>query len=651
MSDMDGLVDSVDLLKSTRNNICEFLSCGTLPSWARDSVVELLSRKENGELNNRFFKTSEFGTGGIRGRTIAKILTKAELGNSNSDIPEHASVGSVFVNDFNIIRATVALFRYCKKYLNNAGLAYELPSLVIAHDTRFFSKHFCELCASTWLKLGGHCMVFDGPRSTPQLSFSVRHLGATAGVMLTASHNPWYDNGFKAYFSDGAQMVDPHASGVIREYDLVTLAEIVPFLDKDLSNVATLSKDVDFAYFKVVEETILDRDLVKNFSPTVVFTPLHGVGAVSALPLMERLAIEHSVVESQNDCDSRFSTVKSPNPENKEALKLAVKRAKSLGYEVVLATDPDGDRTAIAVKNKFGKFEYFSGNVAWSLLVDYRLLKLKELGILDPSNGDKFAIIKTFVTTPLIGKIAATFGVKCINTLTGFKWIGEKVEDYERKLTAAMKNDGGLVPNYNASSAAKRRELLLKYSTFFVFGCEESYGCLSSDIVRDKDGASAVLMLCELAAYAKRHGMNLCELRDEMFRKYGYFGESVLNIYYDGADGAEKIDNILASYRDSRPETANGVCVTKFIDFQKDQLFDEDGKKIPEQKFFFVELENGCKYAVRASGTEPKIKFYMFCEGKVSENLDSEKRRVEALLKKMKEYLERDANERAKFRA
>ncbi|MDR1256044.1 MAG: phospho-sugar mutase [Puniceicoccales bacterium] len=645
MADIERLLGSAELVESARNNIREFLSCDTLPKWARDSAIELLEKGEYTELNDRFFRTSEFGTGGIRGRTIGKVVAKAELGNSSSAVPEHASVGSVFVNDFNIIRATMALFRYCKKYLNTAGLTGE-PSLVIAHDVRFFSKHFCELCASTWLKLGGHGMIFAGPRSTPQLSFSVRYLQATTGIVLTASHNPWHDNGFKAYFSDGAQMVEPHASGVIGEYNSVALPETIPFLDKDLSNVAILGKDVDDAYLNAAEDSILDRSLLKEFSPRVIFTPLHGVGAISVAPLMERLAIEHGIVESQNDCDPRFSTVKSPNPESRDALKLAVERAESLGCDIALATDPDGDRAAIAVRNGGGNFEYFSGNVAWSLLLEYRLSKLRELGILNSANGSKIAVVKTFVTTPLIDKIAAAFGVKCINTLTGFKWIGEKMADYEQKLAAEL---GGLPANYGAISAAKRRELLLKHSTFFTFGCEESYGCLSSDAVRDKDGASAVLMLCELAAHARKQGLNLCELRDGMFRKYGYFGESVLNIYYDGADGAEKIANILRSYRNSRPGEIGGTPAVKFTDFRVDKLFDADGKKIPEQDFFFIELENGCKYAVRASGTEPKIKFYMFCERETSGDLDSDKMRVEVLLGELKSHLEQDANGRAEF--
>jgi phosphoglucomutase len=384
----------------------------------------------------------------------------------------------------------------------------------------------------------------------------------------------------------------------------------------------------------------------------VIFTPLHGVGAISAIPLMEKFDIQYNVVECQNDLDPKFSSVKSPNPEDKDALQLAIDEAKHRGCDIVLATDADGDRVAIVAKNKVGEFEYFSGNIAWSLLAEYRLSKWKEQGFLDISNGNNIAIVKTFVTTPLLDKIAQNFGIKCVNTLTGFKWIGEKMASYERKMLAKVEDKfGGMVLNYDATSAIKRRELLMKYSTFFAFGCEESYGCLSSDIVRDKDANSGVLMLCELAAYARQRGMTLCELRDEIFKKYGYFGESILNIYYDGAEGIEKIANILLSYRESKPEFMGGARVTKFTDFMKEELFDTDGKKIPKQNFFFVELENGCQFAVRASGTEPKIKFYIFCECKTSGDLNLDKQHIEALLSEMKMFLELDADVRSKFRA
>lgn len=652
MTDIESFITSDKLLASARENLREFLSCDALPKWASESIVELLTEQKFDELNDRFFKTSEFGTGGIRGRTVGRFVTDAERGSSSSVIPEHAAVGSICVNDFNIVRATMALFRYCRLFLDTHERVHERPILVVSRDARCFSKHFCELCASTWSRLGGHAMIFDGPRSTPQLSFSVRFLGATAGIMITASHNPWHDNGFKAYFSDGAQMVEPHASAVIAEFNKLKLSDVVKFLDIDLSAVSVLRDYVDRAYLRCVTETVIDENLLRLHSPSVVFTPLHGVGAISALPAMDHFKISYSVVDSQNDQDPLFSTVKSPNPENHEALTLAVKQANERGSDIVLATDPDDDRVAVAAKNQAGEFEYFSGNIAWSLLLEYRLSALTKSGFLNAENRQHSAVIKTFVTTPLIEKIAANYGVKCANTLTGFKWIGEKMNDYESLLASKIfQNQSGLALNYDNTSTKKRQQLLLDSSILFLFGCEESYGCLSSDIVRDKDANSAVLMLCELAAYAKQNGKTLCDLRDELFQKYGYFGESVLNIYYESADGAQKISNILNSYRMNPPESVNGAAVKKFTDFQRGEITDCDGKKIAKQNFFFIELDNGCRYAVRASGTEPKIKFYMFCESDVSAGLEAACEKTDLLLKDMKTFLERDAETRAAFRA
>lgn len=647
MVDSKSLNMCEELLESTRANIADFIECDDLPKWASDSIYELLEEKKFEELNDRFFKTSEFGTGGIRGRTVGKFVSRSEQGNSSSKIPEHAAVGSVCVNDFNVVRATMALFRYCRKFLSHNNQGHKNPTLVISRDTRCFSKHFCELCASTWSKLGGQAFIFDAPRSTPQLSFSVRCLHATAGVMITASHNPWHDNGFKAYFSDGAQMVDPHASGVVDEYGKISIKEIIPYLDIDLSNVTVLEKYVDDIYLNSVAKTVIDDELLLNNSPSVAFTPLHGVGAISALPLMDRFKIKYFVVESQNDQDPLFNTVKSPNPENKEALNLAIESAKIHNADVVLATDPDDDRVAIVAKNKNEEYEYFSGNMAWSMLLEYRLKSLFDKQILSSNNSQYAVIIKTFVTTPLIEKIAKYYNVKCINTLTGFKWIGEKINDYELDLAKNIYSDDGISINYDLTTCEKRKDLLLKYSNWFIFGCEESYGCLSSDVVRDKDANSAVLMLCELAAYAKQRKITLCDLKYEIFKKYGYFGESVLNIYYNGVDGAKKIANILSSYREDRPSIVDGARVVKFTDFKQDVIVDADGKKISKQDFFFIELNNGCKYAVRASGTEPKIKFYIFCERKVDSDVFYTQNEVETLIGNLKGFLEHDAARRS----
>ncbi|MDR2778821.1 MAG: phospho-sugar mutase [Puniceicoccales bacterium] len=640
-----------NVLATAAENWTRIYDCDNLPIWARQSMDELVSLQLADEINNRFFRTLEFGTGGMRSRTIADVVTGPERGNSKTNKPDFAAVGTAYLNDFNIIGATIALFKYCSKFLKNNNRAYELPSVVIAYDVRHFSKHFGELVASTWQKLGGYAILYASPRPTPQLSFSVRHLNCTAGIMITASHNPWHDNGFKAYFSDGAQMVDPHASGVISEFNDVAMNDICRFCEKDLLGIAILDSTIDECYQSAVRETILREDLLKNNAIDVVFSPLHGTGGVATIPLLKVNKISHSVVDEQNDQDPNFSTVKSPNPESKEALDVSIALAKRKNADLVLATDPDGDRLAIAAKNNTDEFEIFTGNVTGALLAEYRISQLKLLRKIPAKGSKNVAIIKTFVTTPLIDKIANLHGIKCINTLTGFKWIGEKIFDYENSMLKQEYELTGISINYDKTLTEKRNDLLQKNSTLFIFGCEESYGCLSANNVRDKDANSACLMACELAAYAKSLGKTLTDLRDDMYVKYGYFGESVLNIYYEGADGAQKIKNILVSYQKNPPKLINDSRVTEVIDFAKQTIRDADGKLILPQQFFFVTLENGVKFAVRASGTEPKIKFYLFAETKIDDKfqLSQAKEMTSLLLERIKRFLKMDADKRTNF--
>ncbi|MDR1173488.1 MAG: phospho-sugar mutase [Puniceicoccales bacterium] len=640
-----------NVLATTAQNVARMYNCDNLPTWARQSIDELVAHQLVDEINNRFFKTLEFGTGGMRSRTIPEVVTSPERGKSKTNRPDFAAVGTAYLNDFNIIGATIALFKYCSKFLKDNGRVHELPSVVIAYDVRHFSKHFGELAASTWKNLGGHAMIYASPRSTPQLSFSVRHLNCTAGIMITASHNPWHDNGFKAYFFDGAQMVDPHASGVISEFNSVTMDDICRFCKKDMSAVTILDTSIDACYQSAVTETILRRDLLESYPIHAVFSPLHGTGGVATIPLLKANKISHSVVEEQNDQDPNFSTVKSPNPENKEALDMSIALAKKGNADLVLATDPDGDRLAIAAKNSSGEFEAFTGNVTGALLAEYRVSQLKSLRKIPAKGSKNVAVIKTFVTTPLIDKIADLHGIKCINTLTGFKWIGEKMFDYENGMLRNEYESTGISINYDKTLTAKRDDLLQKNSTLFIFGCEESYGCLSANNVRDKDANSACLMACELAAYAKSLGKTLIDLRDDMYVKYGYFGESVLNIYYEGADGAQKIKNILASYQKDPPKQIDDSKVMEIVDFAKQTIQDADGKVIPSQKFFFITLKNGVKFALRASGTEPKIKFYLFAEAKVDDKpkLEKTKKTTFSLLEGIKKFLKTDVDERANF--
>jgi phosphoglucomutase len=444
-------------------------------------------------------------------------------------------------------------------------------------------------------------------------------------------------------------MVDPHASGVISEFDKLSMDEICRFCAKDIGGVVIIGSEIDSKYHASASETILRRDIVNGNAIHAVFSPLHGTGGVATIPLLKANNIACSVVVEQNDQDPNFSTVKSPNPENEEALNMAIATAKDNGADIVLATDPDGDRLAIAAKSQGGDFEIFTGNVMGAMLAEYRISQLKH-SVEIPPNGT-LAIIKTFVTTPLIDKIANFHGVKCVNTLTGFKWIGEKMLDYENEMLAKELESSGISVNYNDTTAVARRTLLLKHSTFFAFGCEESYGCLAADNVRDKDANSACLMACELASYAKSMGKTLVDLRDDMYLKYGYFGESILNIYYDGAYGAQRIANILESYQKSPPKSVNGYAVDEITDFSKQKITDVDGKTIPPQKFFFITLQNGVKFAVRGSGTEPKIKFYLFAEMPVGDRsqLASAVEKTSQVLDGIKKFLREDSEQRMDF--
>jgi len=639
-----------NLFEVTIANIEAWINSNFLPDWALASIEELVEKEAWNELNNRFYKYLEFGTGGMRGRTIGEFITKAERGIPlEFEAPQHPAVGAATLNDFNIIRATIGLFHYCEQYLQIKSPNDTAAKIVIAHDVRFFSKHLSDLVASTWVQLGGHAEIFSGPRSTPQLSFSVRYLGSTCGVVITASHNPPHDNGFKIYFDDGAQVVAPHDVGIIKCVDEVKLADVSTYLNKELDGVVTLPLSLDQAYLDGLEENILDPGLFKKNKLRIVFTPIHGTGGIISLPLMERFGIEVIPVEQQMKMDPRFPTVKSPNPENAEALSAAIALAKNIKADLLFGTDPDSDRMGVGVADEDGEMKLLSGNIIGALLADYRITKLKELGVVPKNGSQNAAIIKTFVTTPFQESIADIHGIKVINTLTGFKWIGEKLKIYEEQLRKNLLQTENISLNYDATSYRKRAELLLRYSTFTIFGGEESYGYLGTDRVRDKDANAAIVIFCELAAALKSKGKDFIEHLDELYLKYGYFLEDLLNIYYEGASGAVRIKSILNSYRSHSPTEMGEYKVTKFTDFGKQTLYDADGKEIPKQDFYMLELDNGYSYAVRGSGTEPKIKFYLFAQEEVSEpsELDTVKRKTATTLKSLIQAIEDDAHRRA----
>ena len=644
LAQIQAAVAAGQLLPAVGENLSVWAQAG-LPPWAQQSIAELVDRSEWSELNDRFYRYLEFGTGGMRGRTVGAVCAAVETGRPDPlGAPEHAGVGSNMLNDFTLLRATLGLHRYVRRHLASRG-GNVRPRLVIAHDVRYFSRHFCELAASAWTRLGGEAFVFAGPRSTPQLSYSVRWLNAHCGVVVTASHNPPHDNGYKAYFDDGAQVVPPHDQGIIAEVNAVPLAAVFEFLGKNLGQVTTLGHEADAAYLAVAAQAVIDPVALRQAKLRAVYTSIHGVGGVATVPLLLHAGVEVTEVPEQAAFDPRFPTVKSPNPENAEALARAVALAEQGGHEVVMATDPDGDRMGAAVRNCAGRMELLTGNQIGALLADYRVTKYKELGWIPRAGTSAACLIKTFVTTPLQDAIGRAHGVKVINTLTGFKWIAAKMRGYEQKLAAAM--SPGF--NYDATPFRERAALLQQHSTFYLFGTEESYGYLPNDFLRDKDGNAACLMFAELCAWVKARKLTVPEYLDEIYLRCGFFLEGVINLYYEGATGAAKIRRILDDYRADPPRTFGGVRVERFQDFGREKFYDADGELIPAQDLYVVTLSNGYSFAARGSGTEPKMKFYLFAQEPAASaaDLPAAKAKAKATLDVLKALIEADARRRA----
>ena len=482
---LETAVKDGNLLATAEQNINEFLNLEPSPEWVSLGLEELINSNNWEELNDRFHCNLAFGTGGMRGRTIGKIITSTERGGSKEgETPAFACVGSNTLNEFTLLRATKALFNYLNKWMQQRGIL-EQPRLVVAYDVRHFSPKFSEIVSKAWVKMGGYAMVFDGPRSTPQLSFTVRHRYAHAGVVITASHNPYHDNGFKAYFGDGAQLVPPHDLGVVGEYNRINLSEISHWLQEGGLNdaeVAVLPTEDDMAYKGALEDAVLNPDLLKTTAPKIVFTPIHGTGAISSVPALWDHGVQVALVDEQSKEDANFSTVKSPNPENPEALLLGIKVAKKTKSPYVFASDPDCDRIGVAVEESKGSFTFLTGNQAACILAEYRLLALKHQQILRDDNGAGFALIKTFVTSPLITKIATGFGVRCINTPTGFKWMAQKMLKYEEQAQTRIQEEEGIGLDFDSTELFTRMDILSRYSTCTVLAAEESYGYLPLDL-------------------------------------------------------------------------------------------------------------------------------------------------------------------------
>jgi phosphoglucomutase len=635
------------LRDSTVANAFSLMRSSHSPLYAK-VVSELASANEWAELNDRFFRTLAFGTGGLRGRTIGKVVTKTERGNARGNQPpEFPCVGTNAMNFYNVSRATQGLVAYLQEWRAQQKIAGK-PKLVIACDTRHYSKQFAELVAKTAAENGCDAAVFDGPRSTPELSFAVRYLGASAGIVITASHNPPHDNGFKAYFDDGAQVIEPHASAIISKVNSIAGESYTPKPKAEQGTVQTLGPDLDEAYMERVESLILNKELVRQAqSLRIVFTPLHGTGGVIIKPMLERLGFNFSVVEEQDRFDGNFPTVASPNPENAAALRLGVELAEKNGADLVVATDPDCDRMGVAVRSGDGEMKLLTGNQIGSLMAYYRIRTLFERGILNKENALRGVIIKTFVTTDLQKAIAEKYGLRCVETLTGFKYIGAKLRKYEQAIPESLRKD------YVRLSEEETRKLRLTHSSLYVFGGEESYGYSGGDFVRDKDGNGSAIMFCEVAASAKSSGLSVTALLDEIFSEFGYFEEYTGSLTFEGAEGAETIKRLLASYVSKPPKEMLDAKVAQIRNFETETFRDIEGDEIPKEKMLIFELEDRTRIAVRGSGTEPKIKYYLFAQRRpdrsrfTAEELATIKAKVGGRLKELWQWLRKDATARA----
>ncbi|PWL32078.1 phospho-sugar mutase [uncultured Roseivirga sp.] len=528
-----------------------------------ESKAAIRNMNEN-ELADSFYKDLEFGTGGLRGVMGA---------------------GSNRMNKYTVGMATQGLANYLKKSFPDEEI-----KVAIAHDSRNNSRFFAETTAAVFSANNIHVYLFEDLRPTPELSYAIRKLGCKSGVVLTASHNPKEYNGYKAYWDDGAQVIAPHDKNIIQEVQSISGVEQVKF-EKNDAKIESIGREIDEAYLQeILNLTLAPEVIKKQHTLKIVFSPIHGTGITLIPEVLKRKGFESvTVVEEQAIPDGNFPTVVYPNPEEKEAMSLALKKADEIHADLVMATDPDSDRVGIAARNKQGEYEILNGNQAASILIYYLLTKWKEKGKL---NG-KQMIIKTIVTTDLLDKMAASFGVDCPSTLTGFKFIAALIKQEEGKKE-------------------------------FIGGGEESYGYMISDFVRDKDAIASCAMLAEMCAWAKDQGMTVFELLAKVYEEFGFYLEDLVSLTKKGMKGAEEIQQMMADFRTNTPQTLAGLKVVELLDYQSSKSKnlnsgEESDIDLPKSNVLQFILEDGSKISARPSGTEPKIKFYI----SVNQSLES----------------------------
>lgn len=530
--------------------------------------AELLSIKDDeNEIKERFYMDLEFGTAGLRGIIGAGINR---------------------MNKYVVRKTTQGLANYIKK---QGG---ESKGVAIAYDSRRMSPEFSEEAALCLAANGIKAYRFESLRPTPELSFAVRHLGCIAGINITASHNPPEYNGYKVYWEDGAQITPPHDTGIMDEVKAVTDYNKVLTMDKDAATAAglyvTIGQEVDDAYIAELKKQVKHMDSIKAVGDEIkiVYTPLHGTGNIPARRILKEIGFNNVYVVPQQELpDGEFPTVSYPNPESDEAFVLGLELAKKLDADLVLATDPDADRLGVRVKDKDGVYHCLTGNMSGCLLAEYTISQWKELKGL-PEDG---ALIKTIVTTNMADAIAKAYHIRLIECLTGFKYIGQQILGFENS----------------------------KKGTY-LFGFEESYGCLIGTHARDKDAIVATMALCEAAAYYRTQGKTLWDAMIDMYEKYGYYKDDVKAISLSGIEGLAKIQSIMETLRNNPPKELAGYKVLSSRDYKKDEIVDLESGTVtptglPSSNVLYYDMNDDAWLCVRPSGTEPKIKFYYGIKG------------------------------------
>lgn len=560
------------------------------PYFGYDVKKELSIVKDNEkEIEDRFYRELAFGTGGLRGK----------LG-----------IGTNRMNIYTVRKATQGV----ADYINSRNDIDGEKSVAIAYDSRNMSREFALETALCFNANGIKTYLFTDERSTPELSFTIRHFKATAGIVITASHNPAQYNGYKVYWSHAAQITPPQDSEIIGYVNAVTDYHTIKSMSKEDAVASGLlvfiNEDVDNAFIEGAKKvTFTDEDITKEKAKIkIVYTPLHGTGGMPVLRILSESGYKNVVpVREQLEPNGDFPTVEFPNPEEPSAFKLALALAEKENADIVLATDPDSDRLGLYAKNSDGEYCSFNGNMIGSMLADYILTQLSNSGKI-PENA---VMVKTIVTTNMLRAITDSFNIKIEEVLTGFKYIGEKINEYE--------HDGS-------------------YS--YLFGMEESYGYLANAYVRDKDAVSSVVLICEMAAYYKKHGKNLCEVMKDLYNKYGCFKETLSYIVLDGAEGAAKIHQIMSNLRKSSPNFIGDEPVLRFRDYLSLEETDiATGEKTSlalnqSDVLYFVLKDNGF-VCVRPSGTEPKIKLYISVSDKYEASALERIKKIETAMTKM----------------